>query len=186
MAENKKEETKYPEQKSPITAVMILIGLAFVGVAIAFYAINNLNLRLGQSEPTPQPTEKKEQVIKSPEETVNEFYTWYFDYIESQGNPLVNDAYMESDLLSKGFKTEVKQTLESFDGGGFDPFLCAQDVPPEFETGKADIDGSKARVDLEQVFPTGKRLIPVELEKINGQWLITNVVCPDAESQQEN
>jgi hypothetical protein len=181
MAKGEKQPEKGKIKDSPITAVMISIGLAFVGLAIAIYAINNLNLRFGETKPIPQPIGEVQQEVGNPKETVNKFYTWYLAY---EGNPLSDEAYLESELLSDGFKDEIKQTLESFDSGGFDPLLCAQDIPPEFNTGNTEVDENTATVDLEQVFPTGKRLVPIELEKTNGKWLIINVVCSEAEAQQ--
>jgi spore germination protein GerM len=180
MTEEKQKPEKQRSKNSPITAVMISVGLAFVGLAIAFYAINNLNLRLGQETPAPQPT-GNEQIVGDPAQVVTDFYSWYLAY---DGNPLTDEAYKDRPELCDDYEQQIEETLASFDNGGFDPFLCAQDVPEEFAVGNAQIDGVKASVDLEQSFITGKRLIPIELEKREEDWVITNVDCAEAQAQQ--
>jgi hypothetical protein len=69
--------------------------------------------------------------------SVKAFYTWYLAYIGGQNgaerrNPLVDGAYRQSPLLTPAYIAQVDETLASFDKGGFDPILLAQDVPQGF------------------------------------------------------
>lgn len=73
----------------------------------------------------------------SPAEVTAAFYTWYLDYIGQTGsedmrNPLVDQAYQGHPLLSEALVQEVDALLASFDRGGYDPFLLAQDIPQDF------------------------------------------------------
>jgi hypothetical protein len=73
----------------------------------------------------------------SAESTAKAFYTWYLGYIGGQNgderrNPLVDGAYRTSPFLTKDYIAKVDETLISFDRGGFDPILMAQDVPQGF------------------------------------------------------
>ncbi len=71
-------------------------------------------------------------------EAATAFYEWYFAYIGEPGtdsfrNPLVDRAYRDQLLLSEPFKAEIDALLDSFEGGGYDPFLMAQDIPRAFD-----------------------------------------------------
>jgi len=158
---------------------IVLLSLVLAGgVLFAFNYIIRNEKPLGVSEPTATPSPVE---VKSPQEIVEEFYTWYVSY---EGNPLTDEAYVSSPYLTSGFKKDIEQTLGSFDRGGADPILCAQDIPQSFEVGKASVSGNSATVDVEQTFGTGKRLLPVELKKIEGSWLIFDVKCTEIEPQQ--
>lgn len=67
------------------------------------------------------------------EEVVEGFYRWYLDYVSNTGNPLVDQAYHQNDMLSQAMVQRVDEIIASFDQGGYDPFLCAQDVPESIE-----------------------------------------------------
>lgn len=115
----------------------------------------------------------------NPSETVESFYDWYLAY---EGNPLVDQAYKSSDLLSDGFVAEVEETIASFDRGGADPILCAQDRPGEVSVGAAAVSDNTATVPVTQIWNPGTDYeattsIAVELERVDGQWLITGVQC---------
>ncbi|MGD8854946.1 MAG: DUF3828 domain-containing protein [Chloroflexota bacterium] len=69
--------------------------------------------------------------------TTRAFYTWYLGTIGGQNgadrrNPLVDGAYRQSPFLTEALISQVDETLASFDKGGFDPILMAQDVPQGF------------------------------------------------------
>jgi hypothetical protein len=57
-----------------------------------------------------------------------------------------------------------------------DLFLDSQDPPDKFEVGKADIDGTKARVPVTLIWPSEQRHQTVDLEQIGGAWKVTEVV----------
>lgn len=114
-----------------------------------------------------------EEEVKGPQDVVEAFYTWYISY---EGHPLVDEAYEESPYLTSTFK----RALRNNNTRGFDPVLCAQDIPPVFEVGEVSISGAAASVNLIQAFGDSGRVVPVELEKVNGEWLISDVGCSEA------
>jgi hypothetical protein len=44
----------------------------------------------------------------------------------------VDGAYRSSEYLTPEFVRKVDEIVASFDKGGYDPFLCAQDISGEF------------------------------------------------------
>jgi hypothetical protein len=120
-----------------------------------------------------------------PAEVARSFYSWLLEYGQTQGNPLVDKAYRSNVLLDEQFVQQVDRLLESFVGGGYDPFLCAQDVPATGEVGEATISGEEARVTVHEMWNPGTqyelaRDVTVVLRMAEGQWGITNVICPPA------
>lgn len=111
---------------------------------------------------------------------VRDFYEWYLSAFRRDGemhNPLAEGAYRERADLSAGFKAEVEGTLASFDKGGYDPILLAQDVPVEIRVGEGQIGGDEAQMTVELFWggnptPSGRT---VTLKLIDGQWKITDV-----------
>lgn len=118
----------------------------------------------GEEEPAP------EKVLA--EAAAEAFYEWYADY---PGNPLVDRAYQTSDLLTEGLVEKVDQILASFEKGGYDPFLCAQDVPSSFIVGEATVDGDRASLVVHTSFEG--HAFTVELQKLEGRWLLSDVIC---------
>ena len=115
----------------------------------------------------------------SPVETAEAFYTWYLDYIqpgsEQMRNPLVDRAYRDSPYLSTSMIEGVDALLESFEqemGGGFDPFLLAQDIPQAIE-GKAG--ETQDTVIVRQRFGDTWHELNVSLVQQEGRWLIDDI-----------
>jgi hypothetical protein len=110
-----------------------------------------------------------------PEAVVEKFYRWYIGY---PGNPLADREYRLSPYLSEAYVREVDDLLASFDRGGFDPFLLAQDIPRDFEVGSASVSGDTATVTVGLYFG-GEGATPVErevsLRLIDGAWRITAI-----------
>lgn len=123
---------------------------------------------------------KIDGVSRTPEMVVKDFYEWYVGAFRRDGemhNPLVEGAYRERADLSAGFKAEVEETLASFDKGGYDPILLAQDVPVEVRVGEAEMAEDETRVAVELFWggnPTpSERTVTVQL--IEGDWKIAGV-----------
>jgi hypothetical protein len=116
----------------------------------------------------------------NPDKVVEAFYSWVTQY---EGNVMVSGAYKTSEYLSDTFKEEINTLLGSMDKGGFDPFICAQDVPERFVVGSPSISNGIATVRVEQVFQTGKRVLPVELRNEAGLWKISAIKCQNVELQ---
>jgi hypothetical protein len=113
-----------------------------------------------------------------PEQVVEEFYGWHLGY---PGNALVDRAYRSSDHLAPSYIEEVDALLDSFDKGGFDPFLLAQDLPEEITVEDAIIEDEIATVLTHQKYggnPVLRDLI-VELASTDDGWKITGVRLPD-------
>jgi len=114
----------------------------------------------------------------SPQEVVTKFYRWYIGY---PGNPLVDKEYRTSPYLAESFVQEVDETLASFDRGGADPFLLAQDIPEQFTVDEVTVSGERAGVTINLYW--GGNPIPsprqVDLELIGGEWKITRVSIPE-------
>ena len=109
-----------------------------------------------------------------PEEVVEGFYRWYLDYISTTGNPLVEQAYHQNDMLSQAMVQRVDEIIASFEKGGYDPFLCAQDVPESFEIISSSTSDGTSRVNVMTSF--GNRL-DVDLILISGEWKIKMIQC---------
>jgi hypothetical protein len=132
---------------------------------------------------------KIDDVVRAPEMVVEDFYEWYVAAFERDGemrSPLAEGAYRERADLSAGFKAEVEETLASFDKGGFDPILLAQDVPVEVQVGKAEMAGDEAQVGVALFWggnPTpSERMVTVQL--IDGAWNIAATEKEWASSRQ--
>jgi len=116
----------------------------------------------------------------TPEGAVSGFYGWYLWYAREVGNPLVDGVYRSSEYLTAGFVRQVDDLLASFEQGGYDPFLCAQDIPESYAFDAATISGDRATVTVHTSFE-GHNFV-VELGRFDGRWAIDNVACAAAES----
>ncbi len=147
----------------------------------------------GDPEPSPTPTrtpEPTQPVSEAPEAVVEAFYDWYLDYIggpapDERRNPLVDGAYRSSEYLTEAWIEEVDDLVAS--RCGYDPFLCAQDVPDTFEVGDVQATGDEASVVLHQIWNAdteyaSTRDLTIELRQVDGEWKIDDVICPDPES----
>jgi spore germination protein GerM len=108
----------------------------------------------------------------SPQDTVNNFYEWYFSY---EGNPLTDRAYKTRPEMSSSLTNEINEFVEG--GPGFDPFICAQDKPADYYFSDPEIENNKAVVTLTQIYSTQNKQVPVTLEKIDNNWQITKIDC---------
>ena len=115
----------------------------------------------------------------APEEVVERFYDWYLQY---PGNVIADGAHRSSQYLTEGFVEKVDTVVASFEQGGYDPFLCAQDVPGDLIIGDAEVSGNQATVTVQEVWNPGTevefvREVVVELEMMGGGWRISNIIC---------
>lgn len=117
----------------------------------------------------------------TPSEISEAFYAWYLDYLGDPASgtyrsPLADKAYQGSEYLTPSFIEYVDETLAGFDGrGGYDPFLCAQDVPQEINADRTFWQEGRASVIMRTSFPN--HYMTVDLEKIGDAWQIRNIVC---------
>jgi len=119
--------------------------------------------------------------VASPEQVVEAFYRWYLN----QDSVLADRTYRDSEYLSAAFVPKVDGILDSFEGGGYDPFLCAQDIPGTVTADKAVIAGDEATVVVHQIWNPGTeyetiRDLTLVLRQVDGQWRIDNILCGGA------
>lgn len=113
--------------------------------------------------------------VQTPEEVVTAFYDSYLGAIDlAEGHsPLAERSYRSSEFLSDDFVAEVDNLLDSFERGGYDPFLLAQDVPAEIEVGEAVISGGSVQVPVQTSFEG--HALSVTLDQVDGAWKIVDI-----------
>lgn len=116
----------------------------------------------------------------SPEEVVEGFYGSYIGYAMTQGNPLVDRFYRDSDYLSPAFVAKVDGILDG--GARYDPILCAQDVPAAYTVDPAEVQGEEAEVRFHGTWNAGTEYessneVIVLLRLIEGAWKIDGIIC---------
>ncbi len=126
---------------------------------------------------------KQENKKTTPEQTVSQFF---FDWINYEGNPLLDRYYTTSPQVSESYSKKVDEIIESFDKSAYDPILCAQDFPEEIKIINTAIEQNKALITIEKVYSGGSLLSEVYLEHQNGKWLITDIICEEGENKGEN
>lgn len=118
---------------------------------------------------------------RTPEGVVASFYDWYREYTwpDAEGNRanvLADGAYRDHALLTADFVARVDGTLASMGGSGFDPFLCAQDIPVMFRVADVlEVADDSARLVVESNFEG--HAFEVALIMIDGAWQIDDVIC---------
>jgi hypothetical protein len=124
----------------------------------------------------------EDQFPFTPGQAVKAFYGWYIWHAREIGSPLADGAYRSSEYLTPRFIQRVDEIIASFNNGGYDPLLCAQDIPGKFTIGKVDVTGETASVELNEIwnpeteYETVSYAV-VELQQIDERWLIDDVLC---------
>ncbi len=113
----------------------------------------------------------------TPEQAVNNFYQ---EWINHDGNPMVDKIYSDNPLVTASLSQQIDSILASFDKGGYDPVLCAQDKPQNFSLGQVTIDGNNASVVLTENFGGSEKSIIVSLKK-DFDWQIDNIICNEGQ-----
>jgi hypothetical protein len=113
-------------------------------------------------------------------EVVQSFYDWYLSY---PGNVVAEGAYRSSEHLTEPFIEKVDEIVASFERGGYDPFLCAQDIPGDLLVGdEVTRSGDAATIVVQKVWNPGTEYestndAVVELQMMDGEWKISDIVC---------
>jgi hypothetical protein len=133
-----------------------------------------------------EPSSTPDAGAMTPEEVVESFYDWYLGYIGDPAsgevrNPMADGAYRSSEYLTGEFVQKVDGIIASFDKGGYDPFLCAQDIPESFTVDEALVSGDKASLVVHTSFE-GHTFV-VEAEQVSGRWAISDVICAASEDE---
>lgn len=116
----------------------------------------------------------------TPGQVTEGFYGWYLEYAErdSDGNfrnPLIDRAYRDSEYMSETFVNEIDGVLEEMEMGGYDPFLCAQDIPDEVHIIDSYLEGDAIVMVMESSFEGHQ--FEVELSPENESYLISGIRC---------
>ena len=147
------------------TRVMTNVGLV-VGALI-------LVLNAACSPALPSQVEAA-QPESGPEEAVEAFYGWCSDY---PGSPLVDDAIRRHPAVTEALVEKIHGIVDSFDDrGGYDPVLCAQDVPSSFTAELMEESMDSASVSVTTSFE-GHQIF-VGLQRVDGVWMIADITCP--------
>lgn len=109
----------------------------------------------------------------SPEQVVQNFYGHYLQYARHEGNPMVDGIYKDSKMLTADYIAKVDEILASFDKGGYDPFLQAQDLPEYLNVKDVAVSEDAATVTLESNFPGYE--LTVDLVLVDGLWQINDI-----------
>lgn len=162
-----------------LLALLVMVIAIPVVVLIGGRALYGLNTEKGQVQEVVAAGSEAEEATA----VVEAFYRWYVGY---PGNPIVERAYRQSPLLSEAFVTELDETVEAMIASGpgaADPVFCAQDIPGELRYGPAEVSNERVAVTVEQVWNPGTefesiRDLTVEVQKVAGEWLISDITCP--------
>jgi len=127
-------------------------------------------------------SELRNKPKESPEKVVLNFYR---EWVEYEGNPMVDKIYKDNSLVRAEFSEEIDRIISSFDKGGYDPILCAQDKPESATIKNISVDNDNASVILLQDFSSQQKNIQVNLIKENNQWQISEVICQEGEIKQD-
>ena len=114
-------------------------------------------------------------LVLTPEEVVEGFYNWYIEY---PGNPNLG-AYQESPFLTAALVTKIDETINNFQAGGADPFLCAQDRPDKIFVDTAEISDQTAEIRVTSSFEGHE--FQVHLIQEDGEWKMDSVRCGRSE-----
>jgi len=158
--------------KKIITTIISLLIITIL-VSAAAYVI-----RYGMAERSDLFSASKEGESDA-KRAVEDFYTWY---LGRETSPLASGSYKNSQYLSIGWIANVEELVVSFDKGGFDPFVCAQDIPGAFTVGSVDERGDNAQATVDMVYGATVRSVPVKLAYEAEEWRIVSVECGDVQN----
>lgn len=168
----------------PFTLFVVTLSLLFA--LVSCQAAEDV---VGTPAEAPAPAELTEDAVDTPTEVAEaatpvevteNFYSWYFDYIGEPGteemrNPLADRAYRGSPYLTAAYVDKVDTILTSFDQGGYDPFLQAQDIPQSFTVEEDFTAESEACVIVHEQWPgSSPHDLTIDLVK-EGVWKINNI-----------
>jgi hypothetical protein len=109
-----------------------------------------------------------------PAATVASFYGWYLD-ASRVGSPLADGRIAEREDLRDDFRLHLRLVLDGLRGGGFDPLLCAQDVPAWVRVVEVRTVARRAFVRVGTSF--SGHGFEVVLERDGDTWRIDDVRC---------
>lgn len=148
--------------------IPVFIALMTIGVAFVVYQC------------------QQQQVASlGPSQVVQNFYTEWISYSGEPPtrNPITDRIYQTSGYVTDSLVKQLDETIESFEGGGYDPVLCAQDRPESFSVQPAVVKGETAEVTVREDFYGEIKDVKTELVLQDNSWKIDKIICtPQAET----
>jgi hypothetical protein len=115
----------------------------------------------------------------NPESQVQEFYSWYLDQFTANSaafrSPLADHVYRHSEYLTTGLIYRIDELLDGFSAVGYDPFLCAREIPSKIHVDGFLIDNNTAGVVVHTNYL--EHTFSLELKLEDSRWLIDDVIC---------
>ncbi len=113
-----------------------------------------------------------EKDLKNPEGVVQSLYDFWIFY---PGNPNSDRAYKNRSELTDSFKLQLDKMYES-SPIGYDPILCAQDVPSYITTEVEEVRDDEAFVVVTKKFSDYSKHL-ISLNMIDEEWKINEIHC---------
>lgn len=158
-------------------AMILILAVAILASLLIIFpgTLSVLGMRTYQDN-----SEETNQTVSGPEQTAEAFYAWYLD---SFGDPAAESFrspdYHDSEYLTQSLIGHVDEVLASFEEmSGYDPFLCAQNLPPKVMADDAFFHGEQASVVMRTEF--ANLYFTVDLVQSDAGWQISNVTCAAA------
>lgn len=144
-------------KKKIVISIILVVAIAFALIVGGAYAIKKYN-----------------QNALNPTQTVSSFYENWTEY---DGNPIVDRFYQKSEYVTTEFVSKTDRLINSFQGGGYDPVLCAQDKPESIQAVDEFIDGKNAKITIQETFSGVNKSIEVHLVREDNLWKIDEIKC---------
>jgi len=122
-----------------------------------------------------------------PEATVTDFYDWYTDYVTDEESGGMRNAILDGALRGHAAVTPEladakKAEVEAMTMGGYDPIMCAQDLPGELRIDDVVVSDGEASLTVHGVWNAGTEFesmsnIGVTLRQTEAGWQITRIEC---------
>lgn len=123
---------------------------------------------------SPSPTTQSQSVIVNPNSVVKDYYNWWLSCLNQKlSGAEVHCSYNKTGALTDALVIELNQA------SGFDPILCAQNIPGKINFDNAVLENTDtAKVEVHTVWGASlQRNISVGLQQINNQWKISSINC---------
>lgn len=120
------------------------------------------------------------KISSSPEKTVKDFYSFWMSYSEnnSGASPVLERAYIGREDVTDFFVEITNSLIDSFgEGPGYDPVLCAQEIPQNIDFGQAYVSDDYAEIIIAEDFWGHEREVKVILRLIDKKWKINEIIC---------
>lgn len=119
---------------------------------------------------------------RSPEDITEEFYERYFQCINNPEVEILEsclEVHIKRPYLTKSYRKQIQKSVNSyFKYGGYDPLLCAYNIPPGgFKVGPASYQGERVSLVVSFYYEKEIHNVPITLVKDGNQWKIENVDC---------